>query len=228
MNERSTSSDTVEFWNEIWETMEHTFTDYDDVLVDKVKGMTPGRALDIGCGAGANAIWLAVQGWQVTAVDFSEVAIRKAKQRATERGVDVNFVVANAAEFSPQGEYDLITSFYIQLWPYQRAQMLSNMSKALAPGGKLLFVSHDKATPPSGWSEDDLKSLTTPEEIIAELPDLVIEQAKTIEESDAHIAHMSQPDEGHALRSDVSGHEHTQGECHPHSATTIVIAVRSR
>ena len=226
MEDQSPSSDTVEFWNEIWETMEHTFADYDEMLVDAVEGLMPGRALDVGCGAGGNAMWLAERGWRVTAVDFSEVAIQKARQRAKERGVEVNFTVADATIFQPQGEYDLITTFYIQLWPRQRAQMLSNISKALASGGRLLFVSHDKATPPSGWSEEDKESLTAPAEVITELPGLHIKQAETIHESGAHMEHMPQPDQDDAHHHEVSGHEHAEDEYHPHSATTIVVAVR--
>ena len=224
MDERQ-GGDTVEFWNEIWETMEDTFADYDEALVDAVEGLTPGRALDMGCGAGGNAMWLAARGWRVTAVDFSEVAIQKARQRAAERGVEVNFVVADAAAFQPQGEYDLITTFYIQILPQQRAQMLSNISKALAPGGRLLFVSHDKSAPPSGWSEEDKESLTAPEEVVAELPMLHIEQAQTVEESGAHMEHMPQPEEERASQ---EAHEPTEDTYHSHSATTVVVAVRPK
>lgn len=218
MGKPSASSDTVEFWNEIWEMMEHTFADYDEALVDAVEGLPPGRALDMGCGTGGNAMWLAARGWQVTAVDFSKVAIQKAKQHAAERGIEVNFVAADAAEYQSQGEYDLITSFYIQLWSPQRAQMLSNMSKALAPGGRLLFVSHDKSVSPSGWSEEDLESLTTPEEIVSELSGLRIERAETVEESGAHMEHMPQPE----------AHDHHHDASQSPSATTIVVAVRPK
>jgi len=110
-------------------------------------------------------------------VDYSEVAIEKGKRLAAERGVNVNFLVADASEYQPQGQYDLIASFYIQLFPQQRASMLANSSNALAPRASILFVSHDKSGPPSGWSVEDLESLTTPDEIVAELPGLNIEQA---------------------------------------------------
>lgn len=225
MGKPSANSDTVEFWNEIWETMPHTFADHDEALARAVEGLTPGCALDMGCGAGGNAMWLAERGWQVTAVDFSEVAIEKASQQAAKRGIEVNFAVADAATFQPQGEFDLITSFYIHLWPRQRAQMLSNVSKAIAPGGRLLFVSHDKSAPPSGWSEEDLESLTSPEEVAAELPGLHIEQAHTIYESGAHTEHMSQSEEEHTHH---EAHENHDDTYHPHSATTIVVAVRPK
>ena len=58
------STDTPEFWNEIWADIEDCGSGSDEILVDQVKHLTPGRALDIGCGTGGNAIWLATQGWQ--------------------------------------------------------------------------------------------------------------------------------------------------------------------
>ncbi len=100
--------------------------------------------------------------------------------------------MAFASTCRPQGHYDLISNFYIQLFPEQRAAMLSNMSKALVPGGTLPFVSHDKSGPPSGWSEEDLLSLTTPEEIAAELSELKIEQATVLNHEGPDAAHMEE------------------------------------
>ena len=141
------STDTPEFWNEIWADIEDCGSGSDEILVDQVKHLTPGRALDIGCGTGGNAIWLATQGWQVTAVDYSAVAIEKGKRFAAERGVNVEFVVADVSAHQPQGLYDLITCFYIQLFPEQRANMLAKVSQVLAPGGTFLFVSHGQVQP---------------------------------------------------------------------------------
>ncbi len=218
-------TDTIEFWNETWATMDHTFADHDDTLADHAGGLPPGRALDLGCGSGGNAVWLAMRGWQTTAVDFSEVAIEKARMRAADSGVEVEFVVSDVTTYRPEGRYDLIMSFYIQLWPEQRARMLSNAAEALAPGGRFLFVSHDKSSPPSGWSDEDLASLTTPEEVVAELPGLEIKRAEVVEEDGAHMAHMPDPDEegeGDLHRS----HEHAEDSEHSQGATTIVVAVR--
>ena len=220
-------TDTVEFWNETWSTMDHTFADYDRALVDHIDSLKPGRALDLGCGSGGNAVWLAARGWQMTAVDFSEVAIEKAKARAADRGVGVEYVVSDVTTYHPEGLFDLITSFYIQLWPDQRARMLSAAAEALAPGGRLLFVSHDKSRAPAGWSDEDLASLTTPEEVVAELPGLKIERAEVVEEDGAHMEHMpdSNEEEGHEHLH--GSHEHKEDAEHSHGATTIVVAVRS-
>ena len=155
----------------------------------------------------------------MTAVDYSAVAIEKGKRLADERGVNVEFVVADASQYQPKDHYNLITCFYIQLFPQQRANMLANMSKALAPGGTFLFVSHDKSGPPSGWSEEDLLSLTTPEKIVAELPELQIKQASVLN----HDAEGS-----HASHAHHDGGEQERREAHDAhgSSSTIVRAIR--
>ena len=157
--------------------MDESFPAPDEVLITQVEDLSAGRALEIGCGAGANAIWLAERGWEVTAIDLSDVAVNKAMQLAKERGVEVNFVVADASAHRPKDKFDLIMSFYIQLPPEQRAKMLANAVGALAPKGTLLFVGHDKSDPPSDWSDEDLQTLTTPDEVAAEILTLNVEQA---------------------------------------------------
>lgn len=225
MDNGKSGSDTVEFWNEIWDTMAHTFADYDQALVDHIDGLAPGRALDVGCGAGGNALWLAERGWRVTGIDFSGVAIENAKKRTLDRGLDAEFQVHDATTYQPEGEYDLITSFYIQLWPDQRARMLANIARSLAPGGRILFVSHDKSMPPSGWSKDDLRSLTSPEEVTAELSGLRIEKAEVMQETGAHMPaadeeHSHERHESHSHGHSVDSEHHSQG------AITVVVAVR--
>ena len=177
------STDTPEFWNDMWADIEDCGSGSNEILVDQVESLTPGRALEYGCGTGGNAIWLTRRGWQVTAVDYSQVAIEKGERMATKQRLKIEFVVADASTYRPQGQYDLITSFYIQLFPDQRVNMLANSSKALARGGTFLFVSHDKSGPPSGWSAEDLLSLTTPDEIVAELQELRIEEAFVLKSS---------------------------------------------
>ena len=170
-------------------------------------------------------MWLAARGWQVTAVDFSSVAIEKARSRSADKRLDVEFVVADVTAYQPEGPYDLITSFYIQLWPEQRAQMLSATAAALAPGGRLLFVSHDRSSPPSGWSTEDLESLTTPDEVAAELPGLRIERADVVEEAGAHLAHREPGERDDHERLHDAGEGHGP-HGHSHGATTVVVGVK--
>ena len=177
--------------------MDQSYTGADDTLVEQVNDLSPGRALEIGCGTGGNAIWLAEKGWKVTAVDYSDVAIGKARQRAKERGVSPDFVVADASTYQLDGQYDLVTSFYIQLPSELRKKTLAVAMKALVPGGTLLFVSHDKTSPPSGWSDEDVLTLTTPEQIVAEIPGLDIEQAYVKKEVSGAPAHSQEPHEHH-------------------------------
>ena len=210
------STDTPEFWNEIWADIEDCGSGSDEILADKVEGLTPGRALDIGCGTGGNAVWLAKKGWRMTAVDYSVIAIEKGKRLAAEQGVNVEFVVASTSTYQPQGHYDLITCFYIQMFPAQRANMLASVAQALAPGGTLLFVSHDKSGPPSGWSEEDLLSLTTPDEIVAELSELQIEEAFVLNNTEG----------SHASHKDGGEHEFHESHDSHGSNSTIVRAIR--
>ncbi len=210
-------TDTPEFWDEMWAGMEDCGSGSDEILAAQVERLAPGRALEVGCGTGGNATWLARQGWQVTAVDYSMVAIEKGRRLAAEQGVTVEFVVADASTYRPKAQYDLITSFYIQLFPAQRARMLANISRGLAPGGTLLFVSHDKSCPPSGWSEEDLQSLTTPEAIVAELSGLEIEQASTL--NSAESAHESR------MHKDGGDYESHEAYGAHGSSTTVVRAI---
>lgn len=113
-------------------------------LAEEVADLAPGRALDLACGEGRNALWLAEQGWQVTGTDFSPVAIDKARQRAERQGLEVAFHVADATDPAPGGPYDLVIVFYLQLVAEQRRGAHRNAAGALAPGGTLIIVGHDR------------------------------------------------------------------------------------
>ena len=218
------AQETIESWNEIWEEANHAAAVHDKVLEEVAGKLTPGRALEFGCGVGGNALWLADQGWEVTAVDYSDVAIRKGSELAAAHGVNVEFVAADATSYRPDRQYDLVASFYIQLPPEKRAQMLSASAGLLAPGGTLLFVGHDKTAPPPGWNAEDLESLTTVEEVAAELPGLEIVSATLIEDDGAHMAHMRDPDEDHGHEEGESHEGHGHEEGHSHGASTLVVA----
>jgi len=127
-------------------------------------------------------------------VDHSLLAIEKAQRLAAERGVTVDYVASDASTYQPSGKFVLIITFFIQLFPEQRAAMLANISQALKPGGTLLFVSRDRSGSLSCWSEEDQLSLTDPEQIASELHDLRIQQASVLEDVESEHAAQENAD----------------------------------
>lgn len=151
-------------------------------LVAEVDGLPPGRALDLGCGEGRNAIWLAEQGWQVSGVDFSEVGLDKARRLAAERGVEVTWVRADLRDYEPnQGAFDLVIVMYIQAPAAQLADLMRKASAALAPGATLLVVGHDLLNLSQGHGgPQNPEVLFTPADIERELTDLQVERAERV------------------------------------------------
>ncbi len=112
-------------------------------LVAEVQGQQPGRVLDVGCGEGADAIWLAQQGWNVTALDVSGVALARARTVAKEVGVDVLWLHAGLLEAAlAPGGYDLVSAQYPALLRMPDHRAGRALLQAVAPGGTLLFVHH--------------------------------------------------------------------------------------
>ena len=111
-------------------------------LPPEVSALTPGRALDVACGEGRNAIWLARRGWDVVGIDFAEAAIVKARRLAADAGVDVDWVVGDVTATTPSGGFDLVIVFYLQLPPPAWAASLDRAARATGPGGTLLVVGH--------------------------------------------------------------------------------------
>jgi SAM-dependent methyltransferase len=116
-------------------------------LVAEATGLTPGRALDVGCGEGADAIWLAEQGWQVTAVDIATTALERAAARAEAGGPQIaeriTWTHADLRRQPPaEGAYDLVSAQFMQLPSQMRRDMFARLAAAVAPGGILLVVGH--------------------------------------------------------------------------------------
>lgn len=113
------------------------------VLTDCAANLTPGTALDIGCGVGADALWLASHGWSVTALDVSQVALDRAAARSTSAGVDVNWVCARLEDILlPPNGFDLVTAHYPALRHAEGRDAQRALLSAVAPGGTLLVVHH--------------------------------------------------------------------------------------
>jgi len=167
-------------WDERYAATELVWTaEPNRFVVEELAGEPPGRALDLGSGEGRNAIWLAGQGWQVTAVDFSPAGLAKAAKLAAARGVAVSWEQADLRGYQPApGGYDLVLLAYIHLPPGEFAAVLTMAASALAPGGTLLVVGHDVANITEGYGgPQDPGILHRADDIVAALPGLAIRRS---------------------------------------------------
>ncbi len=151
-------------------------------LVAEAADLLPGRALDLACGAGRNAVWLAERGWTVTGADFSDIALANARGLATERGVDVEWVQADLRDWEPPpGAFDLVAVLYLQLPAAELQPVLARAADAVAPGGTLVVVGHDLQNLNGGYGgPKDPRVLFTAEDVALELPGLQIEKAERV------------------------------------------------
>jgi SAM-dependent methyltransferase len=173
-------------WNRRYEGSELFWTaEPNRFLVDEVGSLARGRALDLGCGEGRNAVWLAELGFEVDAVDFSDVALEKARRVAEARGVAVSWIEADLESWSPvERVYDLVIVFYLQLPWHRMRPVLHRAARAVAPRGTLLLVGHDRTNLERGHGGPKSPDvLYAPDEISAELPGLGIVEAARRERS---------------------------------------------
>jgi SAM-dependent methyltransferase len=112
-------------------------------LLAEVADLAPGRVLDVGCGEGADAIWLAAQGWDVTALEVSGVALERAARHAQDAGARIRWVHAGIVEADlPPDGFDLVSAMYPALLRTSNATAEHALLAAVAPGGTLLLVHH--------------------------------------------------------------------------------------
>lgn len=161
------------FWDARYGEHEQMFSgNPNGVLVAEVRGLPPGRALDLGAGEGADAIWLARQGWRVTATELSRVALSRAEKAAAEAAVDVDWVHADLLTDPPDpGAYDLVSAQYLPI-PHEAGDAVARaLVAAVAPGGTLLFVHHAPTDDPGDWHGPDISEFYAPHEIAELLGD---------------------------------------------------------
>jgi SAM-dependent methyltransferase len=157
----------------LWSTEPNRF------LEAEVADLEPGRVLDLASGEGRNAIWLARRGWRVDAVDFSAVAVGRARRLAVEQGVEVSWSVDDVETRTvPSGAYELVILFYLHL-PWDRMRrVLDRAVHAVAPGGTFLLVGHDRTNLERGHGGPrSPEVLYGPEDVVAEIGDLEVVEA---------------------------------------------------
>lgn len=118
----------------------HAQSEPNAFLAQEAAGLTPGTALDVGCGEGADARWLAQRGWEVTALDISKVALDYARAQDVRR--QVTWLLGDLSALPPTSAFDLITANYLHIPPAQRPDFFRRLALALRPNGTLLFAAH--------------------------------------------------------------------------------------
>lgn len=147
-------------WERRWEQVLREHPDkvasrpLNDYLVTAARGLQQGRALDAGCGHGAEALWLAAAGWQVTAVDFSPAALEHGRSTALTMEADVaeriTWVEGDLGSWTPRsGCFDLVSCLYVHV-AGSVGEMVTRLASGVAPGGTLLLVGHQPVDPATG------------------------------------------------------------------------------
>ena len=137
---------TQEFWDERYGSTDRVWSGRPNAaLVAEATDLPPGTALDVGCGEGADAIWLAGRGWRVTATDVSDVALRRGAAHDPARLIDWQRV--DLRDWEPDGPgYDLVSAQFVLHFPAElhpeRDRLFARLAAAVAPGGQLVVVGH--------------------------------------------------------------------------------------
>jgi SAM-dependent methyltransferase len=185
-----------DFWDERYRSADRVWSgDPNPQLVAEVTGLPPGRALDVGCGEGADAIWLARSGWTVVATDISGVALERGARHAREAGPEVSARIewrqADLLASPPEPDaFDLVSAQFMQLPPEPRARLFTALMASVRPGGTLLVVGHHPSDLATDVPRPPMPELFySPDEIAALLDD-----PWTVEVSEARPRPARTPD----------------------------------
>jgi SAM-dependent methyltransferase len=184
------TGETRAFWEQFYGERDQVWSGQPNVvLVEEIDGMEPGTALDLGCGEGADSIWLAEQGWRVTGADISQVALERAAAHAAGVGV-ADRITWERHDFSqsiPSGPFDLVSAQFLHS-PVDdpRDPALRAAARAVAPGGTLLVVSHESVP----WHPE--VEFPTAQEVLDSLD--IDPHAWTVERLDSRPRRVKRPD----------------------------------
>ena len=162
-------------WDERYAATELVWSAGPNQFVEKeLADLSPSRALDLACGEGRNARWLAQQGWQVTATDFSPVAIEKGRRLAeelTDQQADrIDWQVGDVLDTALPADLDLVVIAYLQVPAAERATVMRRAFAALAAGGRVFVIAHDTTNLTEGTGgPPDPAVLYTAEDVLHDL-----------------------------------------------------------
>lgn len=162
----TTTEDPTRFWDDHYRTP-RAEPGANVRLTEIAADRPPGTALDLGCGAGGDTLWLARRGWRVTAADISGVAIARLAGRAEALGLGDRVTAErhDLAETFPAGRFDFVSAHYLHTsFALPRARVLRRAAQALSPGGRLLVVDHGSVAPWS-WNQDPDVRFPSPREV---------------------------------------------------------------
>lgn len=174
-------------WDERYLAADRLWSPEPNIFVEsRLSGRQPGTGVELGCGEGRNAIWLAELGWKMTAVDFAPAAIERGRARSNL----VEFVVADVLVWEPTHDFDLVLIAYLHLAEQEFRPMLERAVTWLRPGGELFMVGHDRSNIEHGHGGPQAPEiLWDVDEISAWVEGATILEAAVVE--------REVPDEGH-------------------------------
>jgi SAM-dependent methyltransferase len=186
----------ADFWDERYRSSQRVWSgNPNPQLVAEAAGRPPGRALDVGCGEGADAIWLARSGWSVVAADISGVALERGARHARDTdpaaAARIEWRQADLLANPPEpGSFDLVSAQFMHLPPQPRTRLFTALAAAVRPGGMLLVVGHHPSdlttgvarppTPERFYTSDDIAGL--------------LDDSWTVQVSEARPRQASTPD----------------------------------
>ena len=166
-------------------------------LVDEATDLAPGHALDLGCGEGGDALWLAARGWTVTGLDLSPTALARAEAAGRAAGLAVRLRcevadLADPATWPGDGPYDLVSACFLQTpLEFPRTDVLRRAAGLVAPGGHLVVVAH--AAPPP-WSDVPPERFDEFHPAERELADLALDDTWEVLVAEDREREVSRPD----------------------------------